>query len=538
MAAVYLGRWTGDADFARVVAVKTLLPELFADERLKTMFRDEVQLVARLRHPNLLPCLDVVEHAGALYMVMDYVHGATLSVLLRHAARRKGHIPLAIALRIMRDALRGLHAAHQARDEQGQPLGLIHRDVSPQNMLVGVDGLVRIIDFGIAKANGRVSTTRAGEVKGKLSYLAPEQLRAEPASQRTDVYAAAVVLWELLAGRKLFDGDTLADVTFDILRAPITAPSRLRVGLTERMDALVLRGLDRDPAARWESAEAMASAIDRLTVVASDEQVGAWVRQLDAERLAELARAVEAIERAPRLPAPPLPPPSAQSLVVTVRPPAARRESRHPPPSQRASSEPRGALLSLASTRRLPSYASHRELSPLDLDEVTVPTRTQLTSHADVTPTPVAEQAPRRRPLTLGLATLTVVGLVAATLWRSPAGGHDLGAVEPPSPSRRDAAAVPSVGPTATVFAPSHPAATEHPPPPEPPAPADSVLSGDPSRRATADPSSTASIEAPSPTPELGAPPGSTPSATTPRSRWPPRRAPPPRPARPKSPGF
>jgi eukaryotic-like serine/threonine-protein kinase len=198
MATVHLGRLVGPASFTRTVAIKKLHPQFAKDEEFSSMFLDEARIAARIRHPNALTALDVVAAQGELYIVMDYIHGESLSKLLRG-----GPVPLGIASAIVTQALLGLHAAHEAVDDRGEPLGIVHRDISPQNVLVGVDGVARVVDFGIAKAASQVHTTQAGKIKGKLSYMSPQQVQSEEIDRRADIFAAGILLWEAVVGRKL-----------------------------------------------------------------------------------------------------------------------------------------------------------------------------------------------------------------------------------------------------------------------------------------------------------------------------------------------
>src|ERR1700729_765840 len=176
MATVHLGRLLGPVGFSRTVAIKRLHAQFAKDPEFVSMFLDEARLAARIRHPNVVQTLDVVATEGELFVVMDYVQGESLSRLLR-ASRTVGPIPVRVASAILCGALHGLHAAHEATDEHGVPLGLVHRDMSPQNVLVDVDGSARVLDFGVAKAAGRTQTTGRGKIKGKLRYMAPEQIQ-------------------------------------------------------------------------------------------------------------------------------------------------------------------------------------------------------------------------------------------------------------------------------------------------------------------------------------------------------------------------
>src|ERR1019366_2190828 len=198
MATVHFGRLTGVAGFARSVAIKRLHPQYARDPDFVKMFLDEARLAARITHPNVVATLDVVSEGEDLLLVMDYVRGVSLSQLSRIMRARGERIPPLIVSGVIAGVLHGLHAAHEAKSETGQRLDIVHRDVSPQNCLVGTDGVARVLDFGVAKAAGRLQTTRDGQLKGKLSYMAPEQIHGATVTRRTDIYAASVVLWETL----------------------------------------------------------------------------------------------------------------------------------------------------------------------------------------------------------------------------------------------------------------------------------------------------------------------------------------------------
>src|SRR5678809_682194 len=208
MASVYLGRLIGAAGFAKCVAIKRLHPHLAEDPDFVTAILEEARLAERVKHPNVVATIDVVAEAEGLLLVMEYVHGQTLARLLRSANEAKLPCPPAIAARMLHDVLLGLHAAHNAVDATGRPLCIIHRDVSPQNVIVGADGVTRLVDFGVAKAFGSIGHTREGHLKGKVPYMAPEILRFEQPSPQTDIWAAAVVLWETRCARRLFKGES------------------------------------------------------------------------------------------------------------------------------------------------------------------------------------------------------------------------------------------------------------------------------------------------------------------------------------------
>ncbi len=299
MATVHLGRVLGSFGFTSTVAIKRLFPQLAKDPEFVAMLFDEARLASRVRHPNVVRVLDVFAEGGDLCLVMEYVEGESLSHLCRAATKRNDAVPLPIAVSIVSSILHGLHAAHQATDEKGVLLGLVHRDVSPQNVIVGVDGVTRLIDFGIAKAAGRSSVSRDGQLKGKIAYMAPEQIRSGQVSSKTDIYGASVILWELLTGERLFEGETQGIVLGRVLDDPVPPPTELRADLPRALDELILKGLNRDPAQRFDSARAMALELERLTAPASPAQVGEWVQSLCADELAARRERLLRMEQQP-----------------------------------------------------------------------------------------------------------------------------------------------------------------------------------------------------------------------------------------------
>ena len=295
MATVHFGRLLGPVGFSRTVAIKRLHPQFAKDPEFVSMFLDEARLAARIRHPNVVPTLDVVATQGELFLVMDYVQGESLARLIRAMRAMRTAIPPSIVVTILSGVLHGLHSAHEAKNEQGEPMGIVHRDVSPQNILVGIDGVPRILDFGVAKAAGRLQTTRDGQIKGKLAYMPPEQLRGSALSRHTDIYAASVVLWEALTSQRLFSGDNEGAVLTKIMEAPVPPPSALVKGLPPSIDEVTLKGLARDPQKRFTTARDMALALQRCFPLAPPSEVGEWVERtagaellMRAERIAEI----------------------------------------------------------------------------------------------------------------------------------------------------------------------------------------------------------------------------------------------------------
>jgi serine/threonine-protein kinase len=226
MATVHLARLLGPVGFARTVAIKRLHPHLAKDPDFVAMFLEEARLAARVRHPNVVATLDVVSDDGELFLVMEYVAGESLSRLVRKVREKGERIPPRYLVGIMSGALEGLHAAHEAKSEKNQPLGLVHRDVSPQNVHVGIDGVPRVLDFGIAKATNRVQETRTDQIKGKVAYMSPEQLAKGNIDRRADVYSASVVLWEALTGQRLFKADDVPSLVYAIINEEVRKTSR------------------------------------------------------------------------------------------------------------------------------------------------------------------------------------------------------------------------------------------------------------------------------------------------------------------------
>src|SRR5262245_34403368 len=298
MATVHLGRLLGPVGFSRTVAIKRLHESFAKDPEFVAMFLDEARLATRVRHPNIVPTLDVVALEGELFLVMEHVLGESLSGLLRAVRTRGESVPPRIAVSVLAGALFGLHAAHEAKSEQGAPLGIVHRDVSPHNVLIGVDGVARVLDFGIAKAAGRVQTTREGQVKGKIAYMAPEQMFSDALDRRADIFAAAIVLWETLTGERLFGGDNPGMTVNAVLNREIPAPSEIAPSVPKALDAIVLRGLARNREERFATARDMAVALERALTPATPREVGEWMETIVGDLLRARSKALDEVESA------------------------------------------------------------------------------------------------------------------------------------------------------------------------------------------------------------------------------------------------
>jgi serine/threonine-protein kinase len=299
MATVHLGKLHGPVGFSRTVAIKRLHSQYANDSEVAGMLIDEARMVAHVRHPNVVPTFDVVKQDKDLFLVMEYVHGAPLSRLVRAARDSGDPIPRNIISAIMCGVLLGLHAAHDATNDEGQPLEIVHRDVSPENVLVGADGIARVLDFGVAKAVGRMHTTRDGQLRGKLAYMAPEQIRAETADRRTDVYGAGVVLWEMLTQKRLFEASNEGALLSRVLERIVEPPSALATDISEKLDLITLKAISRDPAKRFASTREMALALEEAVPIASPARVGQWVESLVGEELAERVKNVAKMESRP-----------------------------------------------------------------------------------------------------------------------------------------------------------------------------------------------------------------------------------------------
>ena len=296
MATVYFGRLLGEGGFTRSVAIKRLHAHLAQNPEFSSMLLEEARLAGRIRHPNVVSALDVVALEGELFLVMEYVHGESVASLARAAAADGTRIPVGVTASIVSALLHGLHAAHEATGDHGRPLHLVHRDVSPQNVLVGIDGIARVLDFGIAKARDSAETTTDGRVKGKYAYMAPEQLQGQPIDRRTDVYSAGVVLWEMLTGQRLFVGETEGETMKNTLFPKVESPCTVVPGLPPELEEITLRALSRDPSARFDNARQMATAIEKCVALATSTEVGEWVDAMAGptlERRAETLRAME-----------------------------------------------------------------------------------------------------------------------------------------------------------------------------------------------------------------------------------------------------
>lgn len=296
MGQVHLAMTLGAAGFSRLVAIKRLHSEYARDPRMRARFELEIRLSARIVHPNVVQVLDVFESGDDLMFVMEYVPGDTLRSLRRsEGAPSAARVPLPIATGILVPALHGLHAAHETRDADGQRLRLVHRDFSPDNVMIGPDGEVKVLDFGVAKAAAEAQTTKPGSITGKLSYMSPEQALGLSLDARSDVFAAGTVLWEVLVGERLFraENESAAAILGRVLHGEIVPPRRLQPDIPEELNRAVMRALDRNVEGRFESAFEFAAALQAAVPAAPAFQVGQWLQKRCAKSLQERAAAAE-----------------------------------------------------------------------------------------------------------------------------------------------------------------------------------------------------------------------------------------------------
>jgi serine/threonine-protein kinase len=288
MGQVFLAREHG-AGFERLVVLKLILPHLAEDEDFLTMFLEEAKLVLPLRHPNLITILDLAEIDGRQCLAMEYVQGDDIRRIEKQARLSGKALPPGLILRIISDAAAGLDYAHKARDPQGHPLRLVHRDVSPQNVLVGFDGGVKVIDFGVAKAATSSQQTATGILKGKYPYMSPEQASGQAVDARSDQFALGVVLWEMLTGKRLFKGDSDLMTLRLVKDCQVPPPSQLNPKLPPGLDEVVLKALAPTPDQRYADCGALRLALEdyliQMRLAASNAHLSAFLRELYADRI-------------------------------------------------------------------------------------------------------------------------------------------------------------------------------------------------------------------------------------------------------------
>jgi tRNA A-37 threonylcarbamoyl transferase component Bud32 len=339
MAEVFAATVEGAAGFEKPVAIKRILPHLCEDPEFVEMFREEARMASRLTHANIAQVFDFDEIDGQYLLAMEWVHGKDLRRVLRAAEKRSLPPSPGRAIHLVREVARALHHAHTAAGPGGPPLGLVHRDVSPQNILVSFAGEVKLTDFGIAKAASRSVATGVGIIKGKAAYMSPEQARGEPLDARSDVFALGIVLWEALTGRRLFTGDSDTEILRAVQLQAVVAPSAIRGDVPAALDPVVLRALEKERDARHESAAAFEAALTdvllRHATGARDLDLSAWMASLFPEEIGDIlgGRASEDLglppspRRGGTAAAVPTPPAPREAGTVSQRPVRRRAEA-------------------------------------------------------------------------------------------------------------------------------------------------------------------------------------------------------------------
>ncbi len=289
MASVHLARMDGAGGFQKWVAIKKIHPHLIEDEQFIHMFLDEARIAARISHPNVAQVFDLGVHENTYWIAMEYLHGEPLREIMRWNEDNGLATRPELAARMVADAAEGLHAAHELRGKNGEPLNLVHRDVSPHNLFVTYEGMVKVVDFGIAKVSGRLSSTRAGTLKGKLAYMSPEQVRGSAIDRRTDIFALGVVLWELTTGQRLFRMDSDLETLEKVQACVVPPPSSLRPDYPAELESVVMRALQRRADTRYQTARELSRALQQYLMHAGQfvgpEECASYVTGIFGDRI-------------------------------------------------------------------------------------------------------------------------------------------------------------------------------------------------------------------------------------------------------------
>jgi serine/threonine-protein kinase len=484
MADVYLAVSRVTPGFERLAVIKRLRADLLVEDddnpqdaaHFIAMFRDEARLAILLKHANIVHTYDVFEDKDKLYLVMEYIEGQSLSAIQRLLAKTSRKLPVDQAAVVIAEILGGLHYAHELKDYSGQPLNIVHRDVSPQNILVGYDGTIKLVDFGVAKVNFRSTQTRAGTMKGKARYMAPEQVTNKGVDRRADVYSAGVMLWELVAGKKLVNGANMYEQLVNVLKTPSPPLSSIVPDVDPALEAIVAKALSREPGDRFDTAAQMQDALRAFvsrTTGARGEDVGGFVAKEFETQRAQISKVIGERMSAEQADSGTRPLESeASAIAVFVELDQA---------DEHVLSSGGGANSHSGSGSGSRSYGYHDSTGPASgsgsrsVPSAAMPTTTQVSGvppHFSVAPAvpPVPEaQEERKKPvpwLMIGAAAALV--LVAfgggALMTRKPAESTVIGPASSPTPSP-PTPVVATVVPTAVAPAPKETASK----PPEPP---------------------------------------------------------------------
>jgi len=288
MAEIFLARGASAAGVERYVVLKRVLRHRSTDTDLVNMFLDEARLAAQLQHPNIAQVYDIGKLGDSYFFTMEYVHGETIRNLLQRAHALRQHIPISAVLSVIAGAAAGLQHAHERKGMDGKPLGIVHRDVSPSNLMVSYEGTVKVVDFGVAKAAHRHTETRSGTVKGKITYMSPEQCRGLDIDRRSDLFSLGIVMWEMLTVDRLFLRASDFENMQAIVSAQVTPPSALRAGIPPELDRIVMKLLAKDPAQRFQTADEVQEAVEGAAVATgsalSASSLGRYMREIFGQR--------------------------------------------------------------------------------------------------------------------------------------------------------------------------------------------------------------------------------------------------------------
>ncbi len=297
MATLYLARITGPEKFEKLLCIKRVHDHLAEEREFTDMFLDECRIAALIHHPNVATVFDMGKIQGAYFMALEYVHGHDLREVLAAAKRLPDSMPWAYAVRIVADAAAGLHAAHELKKPGGTALGVVHRDVSHQNILVSYDGIAKVVDFGVAYARERISSTGVKTLKGKIAYMSPEQSEQRPLDRRSDVFSLGVVLFEAVCLRRLFKSPSEVETILKVREARVPSPRTLRPDIPERLERIIFRALAKDPDERYQSAAQLQGALEALLVeegkVVGPQQVSDLMDRLFHSKREEKDRRIE-----------------------------------------------------------------------------------------------------------------------------------------------------------------------------------------------------------------------------------------------------
>jgi serine/threonine-protein kinase len=413
MAEIFLARAHTELGASRLCVVKQILPEYATHPQFAEMLIHEAKLAARLNHAHIVQVFDLGREGDQLYIAMEYVEGFDLNALLRRCSQKKIPLPLEFALLIVADTLKGLDYAHRRENDEGKPLGIVHRDVSPSNVLVSLEGEVKVCDFGIARANDAV-LNEGGEmddaIKGKAGYMSPEHARGEPIDARADVFAVGIVLWELLAGKRMYRKESDVPLLDQAQRAEIPALPTKGLPHEERLHLLVKKALATKREDRFPTAGAMLREVEgflgEAKLVASPLKLGEWLVENFGAELLEQRRARERLT--------PLPGPAA--AVASESSPPASPSSPAPNAAVSSGSMPHSSVSPLASSGKIPAAEPSAPVKSVDPDPPSLPAAT-----VDVVPSSAArrrasENAPPPRKLSVGTVVLVVLVLIGIAI--------------------------------------------------------------------------------------------------------------------------